>query len=56
MKSIYKVLDEIATRNGYDDKNSLLMDYGIFPTVKVPSHKKIEFISLILRNYKKKKK
>lgn len=57
MKPIYKMFDEaleeIARRNDYDDKSSLLMDYGISPTVRVPAHKKIEFIPLILKYLKK---
>lgn len=48
-----EALEEIARRNDYDDKSSLLMDYGISPTVRVPAHKKIEFIPLILKYLKK---
>ncbi len=48
-----KVLDKIAVDNGYKDKFELLRDYNIIPTVKMPKHKKMEFISLLLKHLKK---
>lgn len=48
-----KVLDKIAVGNGYKDKFELLRDYNIIPTVKSPKHKKIEFVSLLLKHLKK---
>lgn len=50
-----KVLDKIAVDNGYKDKFELLRDYNIIPTVKMPKHKKMEFISLLLKHLKKTK-
>lgn len=48
-----KVLDKIAVDNGYKDKFELLRDYNIIPTVKMPKHKKMEFVSLLLKHLKK---
>ena len=45
-----KVLDKIAVGNGYKDKFELLI-----PTVKMPKHKKMEFVSLLLKHLKKRK-
>lgn len=50
-----KVLDKIAVGNGYKDKFELLRDYNIIPTVKMPKHKKMEFVSLLLKHLKKRK-
>lgn len=50
-----KVLDKIAVDNGYKDKFELLRDYNIIPTVKMPKHKKMEFVSLLLKHLKKRK-
>ena len=49
--SIFGVLDQIAKNNGYNDKFELFRDYNIVPTVKIPTHKKIEIISLLWKYY-----
>ena len=46
------MLDKIAVGNGYKDKFELLRDYNIIPTVKMPKHKKMEFVSLLLKHLK----
>ena len=43
------LLDNIAKDNNYDDKTSLLMDYGFIPTVVMPKHKKIEIVPLAIK-------
>lgn len=49
--SIFGVWDQIAKNNGYNDKFELFWDYNIVPTVRVPTHKKIEIISLLWKHY-----
>ena len=49
--SIFGVLDQIAKNNGYNDKFELFCDYNFIPTVKIPTHKKIEIISLLWKHY-----
>lgn len=49
--SIFGVLDQIAKNNGYNDKFELFRDYNFIPTVKIPTHKKIEIISLLWKYY-----
>lgn len=49
--SIFGVWDQIAKNNGYNDKSELFWDYNIVPTVRVPTHKKIEIISLLWKHY-----
>ena len=49
--SIFGVLDQIAKNNGYNDKFELFRDYDIVPTVRIPTHKKIEIISLLWKHY-----
>ena len=49
-RSILRVLDQIAKNNGYNDKFELFCDYNIVPTVKIPTHKKIEIISLLWKH------
>ena len=48
--SIFGVWDQIAKNNGYNDKFELFCDYNIVPTVKIPTHKKIEIISLLWKH------
>lgn len=48
-----KILSEIAKENGYEDKESLLYDYSIMPTVRTPQHKKREFAALLLKHIKR---
>ena len=50
-RSILRVLDQIAKNNGYNDKIELFRDYNFIPTVKIPTHKKIEIISLLWKHY-----
>ncbi len=50
--SIKNTLRQIAKKNGYDSEYELLRDYGIVPTVRMPNHKKIELIPLLLRHLK----
>ena len=50
-RSILRVLDQIAKNNGYNDKIGLFRDYNFIPTVKIPTHKKIEIISLLWKHY-----
>lgn len=49
-RSILRVLDQIAKNNGYNDKIELFRDYNFIPTVKIPTHKKIEIISLLWKH------
>ena len=49
-RSILRVLDQIAKNNGYNDKIELFRDYNFVPTVKIPTHKKIESISLLWKH------
>ena len=49
-RSILRVLDHIAKNNGYNDKIELFRDYNFIPTVKIPTHKKIEIISLLWKH------
>lgn len=49
--SIFGVLDQIAKNNGYNGKFELFRDYNFIPTVKIPTHKKIEIISLLWKHY-----
>ena len=49
-RSILRVLDQIAKNNGYNDKFGLFRDYNFIPTVKIPTHKKIEIISLLWKH------
>lgn len=48
--------DRVAFENGYTNKFDLFMDYSIYPTVRVSSHKAIEIVPLILRHFSKGKK
>ena len=50
-RSILRVLDQIAKNNGYNDKIELFRDDNFIPTVKIPTHKKIEIISLLWKHY-----
>ena len=50
-----KVLEEIAKKEGYSNVDQLLYDYGIFLSVRIPKHTKLEFIKLIMK-YKKDRK
>ena len=49
-RSILRVLDQIAKNNEYNDKIELFRDYNFIPTVKIPTHKKIEIISLLWKH------
>ena len=48
--------DKIARENGYMNKLDLLMDYNIQPTVRVPSHKAIEVVPLVVKHFSKSKR
>lgn len=50
------ILDAIAKHNGYNNKDSLLYDYGLLPSVRTPKYKKRKFVSLLLKELKRRKK
>lgn len=52
----FGVLDIIAKNNGYKNKFEMLSDYRIIPTVMMPKHKKIEFVSLLWKHFTKKRR
>ena len=52
----FRALDLIAKNNGYNDRFELLRDYNFIPTVKIPAHKKIEIIALLLKHYTKRRR
>lgn len=51
---IYEILEKEAKLKGYVDKDDLLMDYGIMPSVRVPNHKKWEVVFILLDGIRKK--
>lgn len=53
-KKISKMFDKIAKDNGYNNKSGLLMDYNVIPTVKMPKHKKLELVPLVVKHLIKK--
>lgn len=52
----YTMFDRIAKDVGYCDRFELFMDYRLIPTVMVPKHKRIEFIPLIAKYLKNRKR
>lgn len=49
-----KILKRIADQKGYKDEIELLRDYGFVPSVLMAKYKKIEFIPMIWKHFKKK--
>lgn len=47
-----RIVENIAREKGYKDKYEMLRDYGLTPTVRVPKHKKAEFVLLLWRHFK----
>lgn len=56
MKKCDKFLELLAKDSGYINRDDLLYDYGLIPTVRVPRHKKREIVPLIVGYIKKKNK
>ncbi len=50
LKRLNDKLSRIAEEKGYLNKDQMLKDYNILPTVLVPKHNKFELLTLLLKS------